>query len=158
METLHKHPNSHHHKCGAYFEHIYVHSPPPGRNGDTANSKQLASQESSLKQLHSSPLDEMDPASIVAFTGGVLGPLGMLLYHAEPFLNLLRRFVGCLHNPQPRPRRPVRAPWKRDWCTSYIRNWGNRHFSQPTREKLNFLMRFLKPSRKLDMYEKHGFQ
>ena len=22
METLHKHPNSHHHKCGAYFEHI----------------------------------------------------------------------------------------------------------------------------------------
>ncbi|RLN04287.1 hypothetical protein C2845_PM13G08240 [Panicum miliaceum] len=66
------------------------------------------------KQLHSSPFDEMEPASIVAFTGGVLGPLTMLLFRAEPFLNLLRRFVGCLHNPQPRPRRPVRAPWKRD--------------------------------------------
>uniref|UniRef100_J3MVX5 Uncharacterized protein n=1 Tax=Oryza brachyantha TaxID=4533 RepID=J3MVX5_ORYBR len=55
----------------------------------------------------------MEPVAIVTVTGGVLGPVFVLLSRIQPVVDFLRRLYDCLRHPRRRPARPVRAPWKR---------------------------------------------
>ncbi|KAL6600321.1 hypothetical protein ACP70R_045121 [Stipagrostis hirtigluma subsp. patula] len=55
----------------------------------------------------------MEPMSIV-MTGGVLGPLLVLLSRVKPVAEFFWRLCDCLRHPRRRPARPLRAPWKRD--------------------------------------------
>lgn len=45
----------------------------------------------------------MEPLAIVAFTGGMIGQIGILLLWCRPIYNCVQRFVDCLRNPQPLP-------------------------------------------------------
>uniref|UniRef100_A0A0D9XBQ9 Uncharacterized protein n=1 Tax=Leersia perrieri TaxID=77586 RepID=A0A0D9XBQ9_9ORYZ len=56
----------------------------------------------------------MEPMAIVTVTGGLLGPVFVLLSRIQPVVDFFRRLCDCLHHPRRRPARPVRAPWKRD--------------------------------------------
>ncbi|BAF24612.1 Os09g0257900 [Oryza sativa Japonica Group] len=55
----------------------------------------------------------MEPMAIVTVTGGVLGPVFVLLSRIRPVVDFFRRLCDCLRHPQRRPARPVRALWKR---------------------------------------------
>ena len=53
----------------------------------------------------------MEPMAIVTVTGGVLGPVIVLLSRIQPVVDFIRRLCNCLRHPQRRPARPLRAPW-----------------------------------------------
>jgi hypothetical protein len=44
-------------------------------------------------------------------TGGVLGPVIVLLSRIQPVVDFFRRLCNCIRHPQRRPARPLRAPW-----------------------------------------------
>jgi hypothetical protein len=55
----------------------------------------------------------MEPMAIMTVTGGVLGPIFVVLSRIQPVVDFFRRLCDCLRHPTRRPARPVRAPWKR---------------------------------------------
>jgi hypothetical protein len=53
----------------------------------------------------------VEPMAIVTVTGGVLGPVIVLLSRIQPVVDFFRRLCNCIRHPQRRPARPLRAPW-----------------------------------------------
>lgn len=51
----------------------------------------------------------MEPLAIVAFTGGVVGQLGLIFFWCRPLFNCIRRLIDCLRHPRPPPPQAVSA-------------------------------------------------
>ncbi|CAN6448353.1 unnamed protein product [Victoria cruziana] len=51
----------------------------------------------------------MEPLTIVACTGGVIGQLAIIMLRFRPVFNVVSRLIDCLRHPRPPPPRAVTA-------------------------------------------------